>query len=82
MISPIRFAVEGLFMSGNVPVFWVLVGFNAIFLGIFVFRRVAGMPPLAGPLALLSQGIFVAVTCLFFFQEEAQQLLNWLIGLL
>jgi hypothetical protein len=66
-------------MSGPVPVIWVLIGFNAVFIGVFVFRRVTGRPPLAGPLALLSQGLFVAVTCLFFFQEDAQQLLNWLI---
>ena len=67
-------------MSGSVPVIWVLLGFNAVFLGVFVYRRVTGRPPLAGPVAFLSQGIFVAVTCLFFFQEDAQQLLNWLIG--
>lgn len=67
-------------MPGSVPVIWVLLGFYAVFLGAFVYRRVTGSPPIAGPLALLSQGIFVAVTCLFFFQEEAQQLLNRLIG--
>ncbi len=67
-------------MSGGVPVFWVLVGFNAVFLGVFFYRRSRNKPPLPGSLSLLAQGIFVAVNCLFFFQEDAQRYFNWLTG--
>jgi hypothetical protein len=37
-------------------------------------------PPLPRSLSYLVQGVFVAVNCLFLFQDEAQRYLNWLTG--
>ena len=67
-------------MSGSVPVLWILVGFNALFLVAFLYRRIRSRPPLPRSLSYLAQGVFVAVNCLFFFQDDAQRYLNWLTG--
>jgi hypothetical protein len=67
-------------MSGSVPVFWVLVCFNVLAIGTYAYRRTREKPPLSGPLSYLAQGVFVAVNCLFFFQDDAQRYLNWLTG--
>jgi hypothetical protein len=67
-------------MSGSIPVFWVLVGLNVLFVVTFLFRRFREMGPLPAPLSYLAQGLFVALNCLFFFQDDAQRYLNWLTG--
>jgi len=67
-------------MSGGIPVFWVLVAINALFVGVYLNRRIRGLAPLPAPLSLIAQGLFVAVNCLFLFQEDAQRYLNWLTG--
>ena len=68
-------------MSGGIPVFWVLVAFNVLFVGAYLYRRAGEKRPMPGPLSYLAQGLFVAVNCLFFFQDDAQRYLNWLTGI-
>jgi hypothetical protein len=68
------------FMSGSVPVLWILVGFNALFLLAFFYRRIRSRPPLTRSLSYLAQGVFIAVNCLFLFQDDVQRYFNWLTG--
>jgi hypothetical protein len=68
-------------MSGGFPVFWVLVAFNVLFVGSYLYRRMSGVAPLPPPFSYLAQGFFVVINCVFFFQEDAQRYLNWLTGL-
>ena len=65
-------------MSGSIPVFWVLVAFNVLFVGSYVVRKIMDRPPLPDTISYLAQGVFVAVNCLFLFQDEAQRYLNLL----
>jgi hypothetical protein len=67
-------------MSGSVSVFWLIIGFNALLIGAYFYRRMSDKPPLPRSLSYLVQGVFVAVNCLFLFQDEAQRYLNWLTG--
>ena len=71
---------EEVFMSGSIPVFWLLAGFNALFLGAFLYRRLRSRPQLPRSLSYMAQSVFVAVNCLFFFQDDAQRYFNWLTG--
>jgi hypothetical protein len=73
--------VEEVFMSGGIPVFWVLITINAIIVAAYLYRRAREKRPLPGPLSYLAQGVFVAVNCLFFFMDDAQRYLNWLTGI-
>ncbi len=73
--------VDEVFMSGSVPVFWVLMAINAVFVAAYLYRRAREKPPMLGPVSYLAQGVFVAVNCLFFFMEDTQRYLNWLTGL-
>jgi len=67
-------------MSSGVPVFWILVAFNFLFVGVYIYLRARNSAPLPAPLSYVAQGLFVAVNCLFFFREDAQRYLNWLTG--
>jgi hypothetical protein len=73
-------AGEEVFMSGSVPVIWILVGINALFLCAYFYRRIRTRPPLPRSFSLLTQGVLVAVNCLFLFQDDAQRYVNWLTG--
>ena len=68
-------------MSGGILVIWLLVGFNILVVGGYVYRRARNKKPLGGPISVLTQSAFVAVNCLFLFQEEAQRYVNWLTAL-
>ncbi len=65
-------------MSGTILVVWLLVGFNTLVVAGYVYRRARNKPPLLGPVSVVTQGGFVAVNCMFLFQEEAQHYVNWL----
>lgn len=57
-------------MPMDVPLTEFLVGFNALFLAVFVYRRIRERPPLPGPLSFLAQSSFIAVNCMILFPEE------------
>jgi branched-subunit amino acid ABC-type transport system permease component len=69
-------------MLVDVPLIWILVAFNALFLTAFVYRRLTDRPPLNGVLAILAQTLFIAINCMVLFPEEVSQLVDQLIRLI
>jgi hypothetical protein len=74
-------AGEEVFMAGDIPIIWILLGFNGLFLGAFVYRRITEKPRLPGPLSFVAQASFIAVNCLILFPKEAELFVDWLMRL-
>lgn len=65
-------------MPVDVPLMEILLAFNAVFLAVFVYRRIRESPPLPGPLAVLVQITLIAANCTILFPEEV----NYYAGIL
>ena len=63
-------------MPLELPVIWMLVAFNALFLTVFVYRRLAGSPRLPGAISFFFQSCFIAINCMILFPEEVSLLLG------
>jgi hypothetical protein len=68
-------------MPLDLPVIWLLVGFNGLFLAVFVYRRIAESPQLPGALSFIAQSGFIAINCLILFPEEVSFYLDRLMRL-
>lgn len=63
-------------MVMDVPLIWYLVAFDALFLTVFVYRRLSDHPPLNGILAVLVQTSFIAINCMILFPDEVDYLVQ------
>ena len=57
-------------MPVDVPLLGILLAFDAMFLAVFVYRRIRESPPLPGPLSILVQITFIAANCTILFPDE------------
>ena len=63
-------------MPVDVPLLGILLAFNAVFLAVFVYRRIRGSPPLPGPIAVVAQVTFIAANCTILFPDEVAYYLD------
>lgn len=62
----------------DVPPIWLLIAFDALFLGVFVYRRMTDRPRPPGALSFVAQSSFIAINCLILFPDEVSYYLGQL----